>query len=167
MYIVLGALLFLFPGVSGTVFVWALAAGVGIYGLSHLWRYRQHRKADTPSPGDLFAGALALAFALFALLWPMRILSFLPFALGGLLLLDGIGKLPLTFQVLRNRSSMTLPVCISTLIPLAIGLFLILRPLSVVRGTIMVFGGALILDGISEFSSAMMAKKMENANSDL
>lgn len=162
LYIVLGVLLFLFPGVSGTVFVWALAAGAGIYGLSHLWRYIQSRKGDLPSPGDLFLGVLSLAFALFALLWPVVILSFLPFALGGLLLLDGIGKFPLALQVLRARSPMTAPVCISTLVPLAIGVFLILHSFSAAKITIMMFGAALILDGISDFSSAMMAKRMEN-----
>lgn len=38
LYAVMGALLFLFPAASSTLFVWALAAGAGVYGISHLVR---------------------------------------------------------------------------------------------------------------------------------
>ena len=161
LYILLGALLLLFPGVTGTVFVWALAAGAAVYGLSHLWRYLQSRKGEVPAAADLFLSVLALVFALFALLRPVAILSFLPFVLGGLLLLDGVGKIPLAVQVLRMQSSMTAPVCISVLIPLAVGLLLFLYPFSAVKMTIMLFGAALVLDGISDASSAIMAKRMD------
>ena len=48
LYAAMGALLFLFPAASSTLFVWALAAGVGAYGVSHLVRYLQSRKAGQP-----------------------------------------------------------------------------------------------------------------------
>ena len=48
-----GILLLLFPGVSGTVFVWLLAAGSALYGLGHLFRYMKARKSGQSLPGDL------------------------------------------------------------------------------------------------------------------
>ena len=36
LYIILGLPLLLFPGASGSVFVWALAAGAAVYAVSHL-----------------------------------------------------------------------------------------------------------------------------------
>lgn len=160
LYILLGLLLLLFPGVTGTVFVWALAAGAAAYGLSHLWRYFQSTKDGTPSVGELFLGVISLAFALFAILRPAVILSFLPFVLGGLLLLDGIGKVPLAIQAFRIRDALRVPVCISALLPLLVGVLLVFNPFSAAKMTIMIFGITLILDGASEFYSAITARKL-------
>lgn len=78
LYIILGLPLLLFPGASGSVFVWALAAGAAVYAVSHLWRYIQGRKMERTSGGDLFLAVLPLAFAIFSISWPQAILSFLP-----------------------------------------------------------------------------------------
>ena len=39
LYILMGILLFVFPAASSILFVWALAAGAGAYGLIHPIRY--------------------------------------------------------------------------------------------------------------------------------
>ena len=39
LYLVLGVVLTLFPGMSGTVFCWGLAAGAAIYAMGALWRF--------------------------------------------------------------------------------------------------------------------------------
>ena len=38
LYLALGVVLALFPGMSGTVFCWGLAAGAAIYAMGALWR---------------------------------------------------------------------------------------------------------------------------------
>lgn len=120
LYIILGLPLLLFPGASGSVFVWALAAGAAVYALSHLWRYIQARKLEQASGGDLFLAILPLAFAIFSISWPQAILSFLPLVLGALLLVDGVGKAPLA---------------------------------------IMIFGAALVADGVSDLITALISRK--------
>ena len=103
LYIAMGVLLFAFPAASSTFFVWALAGGAAAYGVSHLVRYLQERKAaGKGNPGDLFLTVLPAAFSAFALVWPQTILAMLPLVLGSLLLVDGVGKLPLAITGSRD-----------------------------------------------------------------
>lgn len=104
LYVLMGVLLFLFPIASSTLFVQALAAGAAVYGASHLIRYIQSRKIGQSNPGDLFLTVLPAAFAVFALIWPEAVLSVLPLVLGSLLLIDGIGKLPLASRLSANNT---------------------------------------------------------------
>ena len=157
LYILLGLLLAIFPGISGTIFVWVLAAATGIFGLGHLIRYLQARKTGMASGGGLFLGILALLFALFCALRPHAILSFLPLVLGILCLLDGIGKIPVAVAFVQDRSGSLIPALISTILPILLGILLIANPFGAARMVIMIFGIGLILDGISDFVTASMS----------
>lgn len=159
LYMAFGILLLVFPGVSGTLFVWLLAGVSALYGLGHLFRYGKARKTGQSLPGDLFLTVLALAFTLFALLWPQVILSVLPLVLGALLLLDGLGKLPLAIDALRRRYDTRIPLAISSFLPLALGLVILIRPFQTAQLVIRVFGLALLLDGISDLAACLTARK--------
>ena len=158
-YILFGFLLLLFPDLSGTLFVWLLAAGAALWGILHLGRYLRGRKANESLPGELFLTVLALAFALFALLWPESILAFLPLVLGAFLLIDGLGKLPLAIDGLRRRYAARVPLALSSFLPLALGLLLLLRPLETAKLVIRVFGIALLLDGASDLATCLAARR--------
>ena len=159
LYMLLGLALLLFPGASGTIFVWALAAGAAVYGLSHLWRYIQSKRAGEGLGGDLFLGILPLVFALFALLRPYSILAFLPLVLGLLLLVDGVGKLPLVIQGRKARVPFFLPLLLSALLPILLGLLLVINPFQAAEVVIMTFGAALIIDGATDFATAFLSRK--------
>lgn len=159
LYMALGFPLLLFPGASGTMFVWTLAAGTAIYGFSHLWRYLQNRKTTAPSGGDLFLSIIPMSFTVFALLWPQAILSFLPLVLGALLLVDGIGKIPLVTVAVKERSSIMVPLLCSSIIPAALGILLVVNPFRAATLVIMIFGLALIADGVSDLVTALLARQ--------
>lgn len=159
LYIALGLPLILFPEVSGSLFVWALAAGAVLYAVSHLWRYIQGRKGGHASSGDLFLTILPLAFALFAFFWPDVILSFLPLVLGAFLLVDSVGKLPLVLTAITAKHPTLLPLLFASLVPLVLGVLLIVNPFHAAHIVIMVFGGALIADGVSDLMTAVAAQK--------
>lgn len=163
LYMALGLPLLLFPAASGSVFVWSLAAGAAVYAVSHLWRYLQARKEGQTSGGDLFLFVLPLAFALFALSWPQTILSFLPLVLGALLLVDGVGKVPLILSSLQARPPVLIPLFLSALIPVALGSLLVLNPFHAAQLVIMVFGAALVADGVSDLITALMSRKARSA----
>lgn len=156
LYILLGLLLAIFPDLSGTIFVWVLAAAVAVFGLIHLIRYLRARKTAQASGGMLFLAILALLFALFCALRPHAILSFLPLVLGILCLLDGIGKIPIAVAFVQDRSGSLIPALISTILPILLGILLIANPFSAARMVIMIFGIGLILDGISDLVTASM-----------
>ena len=158
LYILFGLLLAIFPGISGTIFVWVLAAASAIFGLMQLGRYLRGRKTGQASGGSLVLGVIALLFALFCALRPHAILSFLPLVLGILCLLDGIGKIPVAVAFVQDRSGSLVPALISTLLPLLLGILLIANPFGAARMVIMIFGIGVLLDGISELVTVSMTR---------
>lgn len=159
LYVLMGGLLLAFPAATSTVFVWALAGGAAFYGISHLLRYLQTRKKGTASPADLFLTVLPLAFTVFALVWPQTLLSFLPLVLGSLLLLDGVGKLPLAITGLREQYPGMIPLALSSVVPIVLGALLVINPFAAVRIAVMVFGGALVADGVSDLATVILEKR--------
>ena len=163
LYVAMGVLLFAFPAASGTFFVWALAGGAAAYGAIHLARYLQGRKAGAANPGDLFLTALPAAFSVFAFVWPQAILSVLPLVLGSLLLMDGIGKLPLAITGLREQFPGMIPLALSSVVPIVLGALIVIAPFAAVRIAVMVFGAALVADGISDLATVILEKRAASA----
>lgn len=161
LYVLLGLLLTIFPDLSGTIFVWALAGVCLVFAIARLWRYYQRRKADAGGTGDLIAGIAALILALFFWLWPHVVLSFLPLVLGILLLLDGVGKLPLVMDARRAGLPLPLPLLLSTLAPLVLGIILIADPFGVTRFVIRFFGISLIVDGVCDCLTLLSSRPRE------
>lgn len=160
LYIAMGVLLFAFPAASSTFFVWALAGGAAAYGVSHLVRYLQKRKAaGKGNPGDLFLTVLPAAFSVFALVWPQTILAVLPLVLGSLLLVDGVGKLSLAITGLREQYPGMIPLALSSVVPIVLGALLVINPFAAVRIAVMVFGGALVADGVSDLATVILEKR--------
>ena len=158
LYIALGLPLVLFPAAVGTVFVWALAIGCAVYAVPHLIRYLQGRKEGQSFGGDLFLTVLPLCLALFALFRPHVILSFLPFVLGALLLMDGVGKLPLMLAAIQDHAPGLAFCVVSTLVPLIVGLVLMVNPFQAAQMVIVVFGVGLMVDGIGDLITALSAR---------
>lgn len=162
LYMVMGGLLLAFPAATSTVFVWALAGGAACYGVSHLLRYLQTRKKGTASPADLFLTVLPVAFAVFALVWPQTLLSFLPLVLGSLLLLDGVGKLPLAIMVMRAHTPDATALLLSSLIPLVLGAVIVVNPFQTVQLVVRIFGVGLIADGVADFAAVLTSRSAGN-----
>lgn len=156
LYLMMGLALLLFPAAGSTLFIWALAAGAGIYGAGHLIRWFQGRKAGRENPGDLFLTLLPAAFAAFALIWPRAVLSVLPLVLGSLLLVDGVGKLPLAVHGLRVRAPGMVPLALSSVLPMVLGTVIILNPFATAQVAVMVFGASLIADGASDLATLIL-----------
>lgn len=159
LYILMGILLFAFPAASSTLFVWALAAGAGAYGLIHLIRYLQARKMGCGNPGDVFLAVLPAAFAAFSLIWPQAVLSVLPLVLGSLLLVDGVGKLPLAYMGVREQHPGMIPMLLSSIVPILLGGLIIINPFTTMQLVVMVFGAALAADGISDLVTVILEKR--------
>ncbi|HIZ41956.1 MAG TPA: DUF308 domain-containing protein [Candidatus Gemmiger excrementigallinarum] len=162
LYMVMGGLLLAFPAATSTVFVWALAGGAACYGVSHLLRYLQTRKNGTASPADLFLTVLPVAFAVFALVWPQTLLSFLPLVLGSLLLLDGVGKLPLAIMAMRAHTPDATALLLSSLIPLVLGAVIVVNPFQTVQLVVRIFGVGLIADGVADFAAVLTSRSAGN-----
>ena len=156
---ILGLILLLFPGMSGSVFCWALAAGALLLGATHLVSYYNARRQGFSGAGDGFVGLFFVLIGVFCLISPATVLSLLPLALGIVLLLNALGKLPAVFEAFRMGSGSFRPLLISALIPLVLGIILVANPFGAAKGVIRFFGLSLMLDGICDLSAARAGRR--------
>lgn len=101
----------------------------------------------------------AAAFAGFALLWPEAVLSVLPLVLGSLLLVDGVGKLPLALTAIRDKYPNMVPMILASVIPILLGILIVVNPFQTAKIVVMVFGLSLVADGASDFLTVLLDKR--------
>ncbi len=154
LYMILGLILLLFPGMSGAVFCWALAAGAFILCVTNFVAFYNARKLGFSGTGEGLAGLFALLAALFCWTSPATVLSLLPLALGIALLLSGAIKLPAVIDAFRSGSTAFRPLLISALIPLVLGLILTINPFAAAKSVIRFFGLSLLINGICDLSAS-------------
>lgn len=159
LYMFLGLPLLLYPAASGTFFIWALAGGAAVYATSHLVRYIQGHKDGTATGGDLFLTVVPLLFTVASLIWPQTVLAFLPLVLGALLLVDGVGKIPLTIGAIELESPAMIPLAMSCFFPALLGILLMINPFSAVQIFIRLFGIVLMINGVIELVSAIISRR--------
>ena len=163
LYMFLGLPLLLNPVASGTFFIWALAAGSAVYAVSHLVRYIQGRKEGLASGGDLFLTVVPLLFTVASLIWPQTLLAFLPLVLGALLLVDALGKVPLTIGAIELDSPAMIPLAMSCFFPALLGILLMVNPFSAVHVVIRLFGIVLLITGIIELITTVISHRTAEA----
>ena len=158
LYILLGLVLAIYPGLSGTVFVWLLAAATLLFALVRLIAYfRLHRQGFSAS-GDLVAAIVSGVLGIFFLTSPHVVLSFLPLVLGLLFLVDGVGKVPLILDVRKNHLPVPTSLLLSALVPIVLGIIMIANPFGVTRLAIRVFGIGVLADGILDLVTCISGK---------
>ena len=158
LYIVLGLPLVIYPDLSGRIFCWCLAGGSVVYASSHLWRYVEGRQEGYPAVSDLALAIVFFILGLFCFFGYRVILSILPVALGVVLLIDGVGKLPLLMEERRHQLGIFRPLLFSTLLPLVFGVVLLVNPFGVTKLVIRFFGISLVADGICDLITVITSR---------
>lgn len=74
-------------------------------------------------------------------------------------MLDGLGKLPLAIDALRYQQQARVPLAVSSFLPLALGLLILVRPFQTAQLVIRVFGIALLLDGVSDLAACLTERR--------
>ncbi len=153
-YIVIGLILLFFPGISGRIFCWGLGIVALAYGAGRLVNWNRLKHAGYRANGEAALGAILVLVALVCFLRPVSVLSFLPMTLGFLLILDGVGKLPLALEAFQQKTPYSGMGLLSAALPLLLGIVLVLNPFGATKTVISAFGVFLLLDGISDLARA-------------
>ena len=100
-YILLGLFLVLKPDTSVRAICYGCGVIAAAYGLLHVLQCRKGK-----AKGELILGVIFIALGVFCLITPQTVVSFLPFLLGVVLMLDGISKIQraLDLRVLGQAS---------------------------------------------------------------
>ena len=124
-YILLGLFLVLKPDTSVRAICYGCGVIAAAYGLLHVLQCRKGK-----AKGELILGVIFIALGVFCLITPQTVVSFLPFLLGVVLMLDGISKIQRALD-LRVLDAMAL----------------LFNPFGAVKMTMVFFGACLLIDG--------------------
>ena len=154
LYVALGLVLVLYPAMSGRVFCWALGAGALVYAaVQALGALAAHREGMS-APSSVIACIGLTCFGILCFSAPHVLLSLLPFFLGGILVLDGVTRVPLAWDALRSGEPSAWLFVLITLVPLVLGVILLTRPFYAVTAVIRFFGVSLITGGVLDLIGA-------------
>ena len=157
--LVLGVALFIWPGKSLEVV--AKLLGVALLLGAAVSAFSWFRDRHLPNAGytTLAVGIVLLIAGLVVLIAPRGFVSLLPKLLGAAIVLNGILNLAQSMEMRRMGGSWVGPVIMAALTIVA-GLFLIFFAFSAMKAAVMVIGGILIYNGVSNL---LIERRYRNA----
>ncbi|HIV18144.1 MAG TPA: DUF308 domain-containing protein [Candidatus Merdivicinus intestinigallinarum] len=159
-YILLGLALIIWPSMSTDIFCLVVGVGALAFGIFYFARYWQTKRAGFSLQAELIIAIVLAALGIFCLVTPRTLLSVLPFILGVILLIDGVGKIPRAMEMRALGFARWWVELIFAVITAGLGLVLVLNPFSLVRAAVIFFGVSLVISGLSDlFMSAWAANR--------
>lgn len=151
LYLVLGLVLLIWPGVSIRVFCYAFGAILLLYGVVTIASFFLR---DGGGPGsfvlELFLGIVAAAVGLLFLIRPAFVASLLPVVVGLTILVDGLVNLKRALALRRmDYGRWNVPLILS-IVSVALGLVVVIRPFLAAETLTMLIGVTLIYEGLSD-----------------
>ena len=148
-YIALGLILALNPGMSANLICSGIGVCALVYGaFSILLYYMRRRDGDV----SRFALPVGIALGAFCLIAPEVVLSIIPLLFGVVLLIDGSGKLGRAFELRRAGFPGWSTVLVVALLVMLFGVLLVTQPYMAVEPVMRLFGALLTADGAIELS---------------
>lgn len=157
--IIIGTILLLLPQLTGLITVRVIAIILLAYGISYLIKYYQAKKNSYNNYGYLISGILALGFGLYVWFFPHYIISFIPFIVGAILLINGIVAIPLAIDLIKD-GNMWVTALLTSLLPFIAGLVLMFNPYGVANFAIRILGAILIINGVTNLVTIRKFKQM-------
>ena len=155
LYMVLGAILLIWPNTSMQVICYAFGGITLLYGLARLSSYLGNRENPSVLQGDLFFGIIMMGIGIFLLLKPDIILSILPIVIGLFIIFNSIIKVQYGFELktdFYDKWWILLYLGIATAI---LGTIVALNPFKALETTVRVMGSFLVVDGVANIFTVL------------
>ena len=150
LYIILGLILLIWPGVSATVFCYAFGGILLIYGVVTIVSFFLRDSRQGSFVFELFLGIVAAALGLLFLLRPVIVASVLPVILGLFIVVDGLVNLKRALELRRMLYlRWTVPLVLSA-VSAVLGLVIVFQPFLAAEALVMLIGAVLIYEGLSD-----------------
>ena len=145
LYVILGLVLLIWPGVSATVFCYAFGGILLIYGMVAIVSFFLRDSWQGSFVFELFLGIVAAA-----LLRPVIVASVLPVILGLFIVVDGLVNLKRALELRRMLYlRWTVPLALSAG-SAVLGLVIVFQPFLAAEALVMLIGAVLIYEGLSD-----------------
>ena len=167
LYILFGLLLCVWPQQIREFIYVLFGAFLLIFGVFRILRFFKDQGGVNFFQFDLVMGLTALVFGLFLFFRPQFPDSFLPFALGIGIMLNGFVKLQYAFSMKKHHSPNWKWLFISSIVFILLGLMLVLFPIQLNNLLTILIGVTFILAGISDIVSYFQVKAFYKTLSDI
>ena len=159
LYVIMGVIMLLNPKFILDAVNYVVGVLVLVYGVIYIIRFLGKNDVNTLSKFNLLAGLLCIVFGAYILLNPTLLSSIIPFAVGILLLVDGIGKLRDSFIFKKTKYRRWWIGLVIAVIFVGFGIFMVVKAFEVSEFIIRIIGCFLILDAFSDIWSYICYKK--------
>lgn len=158
LYILLGVVLLVWPGTTAAVICYAFGGILVCYGAATILGFFLSRAGGFVF--ELFLGIVAGALGIFFLVRPQVIISILPVALGLFILVDGLLNLKRAVDLRRLEYSRWYVSLVLSLVSLVLGLVVLFHPYLAAEALVMVIGGVVIYEGLSDIWTIFMVGRL-------
>lgn len=150
LYLVLGLILLLWPGITAKVFCYAFGAVLLLYGAISIISFFVHDSRSGLLQIELILGILFAGVGLIFLLKPDFVMKIFPVVLGIYLIIDALLNLKRAFELKRMGYQNWVVMLVLSLLSVAIGVVVLINPFQTAELLIRVIGGGFIYTGLSD-----------------
>ncbi|WP_230267771.1 HdeD family acid-resistance protein [Allobaculum fili] len=157
LYLLCGLALCFFQGSILTTVVRIIGIVLIAYGAYMLYVYfGVHKSADT---APMFSGVPSLVLGLIMVCWPHTIINFIPIIVGVLLVINSIVQIQSSLVLKSYGASSWVFSLVVALCLLALGIFLVIKPGSIIDTIMTIAGVALIVQAVVLCFDAFATRK--------
>ena len=147
--ILLGLLLLFWPDRSVQILCVLLGAAIFVTGIVYFLGWLARRREGLPA-FFLLPGVILCALGVWLMTSPASVVLLVQYIFGAILLFHGVLDLQGAFVLMRRRWDRWWLDLLLGVLTLAWGLLILLRPLGTFSALVMLIGGGLIFDGVSD-----------------
>lgn len=148
-YVILGLVLILVPGLTMTTLVRIGAGALIATGIFDLLRYVFHKESDGKLNNRLVTGVILTIAGGILMSKPTLVINLVPTILGIALMIEGLVKLQRAIDLFRMKYTKWLSVLLVAVISLAIGILVLTNPFNTARTLVAIIGIGLVFAGLT------------------
>lgn len=160
LYVIVGAVLAIYPGVAADLLCYVLGGILLLCGLVDLILSFRMRDGSLYSAMRLLAGIVLCSVGIWAMFQPKLIFSVVPWIVGALIVVHAMQDLHCALLLKKNHAPRWGGALLVALMSLALGVVLITTAFETAMLTVRIIGIFLLADGLSDLWVSMQIHKM-------
>ncbi len=160
--LILGVIMVIFPQKTMSVICYVIAGAILLYGVIDIISYFTSKSYEGNFSLTLLRGVVASVIGIIIFIRPSYLSTFIPIVLGILLIIDGITSIQKSVFLKNNNVYFWHISMIESILTLALGIFVLINPLSAQTAIIICLGISFIWYGITSVWNYLYVQKKIN-----
>ena len=160
--LVLGIIMVIFPQKTMSVICYVIAGAILLYGVIDIISYFTSKSYEGNFSLTLLRGVVVSVIGIIIFIRPSYLSTFIPIVLGILLIIDGITSIQKSVFLKNNNVYFWHISMIESILTLALGIFVLINPLSAQNAIIICLGISFIWYGITSVWNYLYVQKKIN-----